>query len=92
MSCIDGFDWLTVLLGRNADGRKSSFEVNARAPPSPMQTWKCWKPVCFVSMALTQGGGGGTLNFSAYVGSGPASTLHSNKISGILNTPKYLKF
>ena len=26
------------------------------------------------------GGGGGTLNFSAYVGSGPASTLHSKNI------------
>ena len=39
------------------------------------------------------GGGGGTLIFSAYVGSDPASTVHPKKISGILNTPKkYLKF
>ena len=36
--------------------------------------------------------GGGTLNFSAYVGSDPASTLHPRKISGISSTQKYLKF
>ena len=37
--------------------------------------------------------GGGTLNFSTYVGSDLASTLHLDKISGILSTPKkYLKF
>ena len=36
---------------------------------------------------------GGTLVFSAYVGSDPASTVHPQKISGISNTPKkYLKF
>ena len=36
---------------------------------------------------------GGTLIFSTYVGSGPASTVHSKKISGISSTPKkYLKF
>ena len=36
---------------------------------------------------------GGTLIFSAYVGSDPASTVHPKKISGISNTPKkYLKF
>ena len=36
---------------------------------------------------------GGTLIFSAYVGSDPASTVHPQKISGISNTPKnYLKF
>ena len=35
---------------------------------------------------------GGTLNFSTYVGSDPASTLHPKKISGISSTPKkYLK-
>ena len=34
------------------------------------------------------GGGGGTLIFSAYVGSDPASTVHPQKISGILSTPK----
>ena len=42
-----------------------------------------------------QGGGEGrgTLIFSAYVGSDPASTVHPKKISGISNTPKkYLKF
>ena len=33
-------------------------------------------------------GGGGTLNFSTYVGSDLASTLHPDKISGILSTPK----
>ena len=39
------------------------------------------------------GGGGGTLIFSTYVGSGPASTVHLQKISGISSTPKkYLKF
>ena len=38
-------------------------------------------------------GGGGTLIFSAYVGSDPASALHPQKISGISSTPKkYLKF
>ena len=37
--------------------------------------------------------GGGTLNVSAYVGLGPASTLHPQKISGISNTPNFvLKF
>ena len=37
--------------------------------------------------------GGGTLMFSAYVGSDPASTVYPKKISGILSTPqKYLKF
>ena len=36
---------------------------------------------------------GETLIFSAYVGSGPASTVHPIKISGIPSTPKkYLKF
>ena len=40
----------------------------------------------------TQGGGGGTLIFSAYVGSDPASAFHPPKISGISSTPKkYLK-
>ena len=33
-------------------------------------------------------GGGGTLNFSIYIGSGLASTLHIEKISGISSTPK----
>ena len=38
-------------------------------------------------------GGGGTLIFSAYVGSDPASALHPKRISGISSTPKkYLKF
>ena len=36
------------------------------------------------------GGGGGTLVFSAYVGSDPASTVHPKKLSEISNTP--LKF
>ena len=36
---------------------------------------------------------GGTLIFSAYVGSDPASTVHPKKISEISNTlKKYLKF
>ena len=36
---------------------------------------------------------GGTLLFSSYVGSGPASTVHPQKIPGISSTPKkYLKF
>ena len=39
------------------------------------------------------GGGEGTLIFSAYVGSDPASTVQPKKISGISGTPKkYLKF
>ena len=33
------------------------------------------------------GGGGGTLIFSSYVGSGQASTVHPQKISGISSTP-----
>ena len=38
-------------------------------------------------------GGGGILTVSSYVSSGPASTPHSQKISGIPSTPKkYLKF
>ena len=38
-------------------------------------------------------GGGGTLIFSAYVGSDPASTVHPQKILEISRTPKmYLKF
>ena len=37
----------------------------------------CWSPR----------GGGGTLIFSAYVGSDPASTLHPKKLSGISSTP-----
>ena len=36
---------------------------------------------------------GGYSNFSAYVGSDPASTVHPQKILGISSTPKkYLKF
>ena len=35
-----------------------------------------------------KGGGGGTLIFSAYVGSDPASTLHHKKKSGISSIPK----
>ena len=27
MFCIDGYDWLIVLLGRNADSRKSNYSV-----------------------------------------------------------------
>ena len=39
------------------------------------------------------GGGGGYSHFSSYVGSGPASSVHPKKISGISSTPKkYLKF
>ena len=33
-------------------------------------------------------GGGGTLMFSSYVGSDPASTVHPPKISGISSIPK----
>ena len=38
MLCIHGFDWLTVLLGRNADSRKATMVsmVNARTPPKKM--------------------------------------------------------
>ena len=44
-------------------------------------------------VATPGGGGGGYSNFSAYVGSDLASTVHPKKISGISNTPKkYLKF
>ena len=39
------------------------------------------------------GGGGGTLTFSSYVGSAPASAINPPKISGIPSTQKeYLKF
>ena len=34
------------------------------------------------------GGGGGYSHYSSYVASGPASTVHPKKISGILSTPK----
>ena len=34
------------------------------------------------------GGGGGTLIFSSYVGSGPASTVHPKKVSENSSTPK----
>ena len=54
--------------------------------------WLCGRP----------GGGGGTLIFSAYVGSDPASTVHPKNISGFQAPPKksgissnpkkYLKF
>ena len=37
---------------------------------------------------LTPGGGGGTLKFSAYVGSDQGSTVHPKKIIEILATPK----
>ena len=40
------------------------------------------KPEC------PRGRGGGTLFFSAYVGSDPASTVHPKKISGISSTQK----
>ena len=43
-------------------------------------------------IASTSAQGGGTLNFSTYVGSGPASTLHPPKISGISITPPPPKF
>ena len=54
--------------------------------------------VCLCVCVCGGGGGGflprgGTLIFSAYVGSDPASTVHPKKISGISSTPKkYLKF
>ena len=30
MFCIDGCDWLTVLLGRNADSRKSNYRLYSK--------------------------------------------------------------
>ena len=45
-----------------------------------------------VVMRQSWGGGGGTLIFSSYVGSGPASTVHPKNISGISSTQKKLKF
>ena len=47
-----------------------------------------------VVMRQSQRGGGGTLIFSPYVGSGPASTVHPlKKKTEISRTPKkYLKF
>ena len=39
----------------------------------------------------SQGGGGGSLIFSSYVGSGPASTLHPKKISGISSNQKNIE-
>ena len=42
---------------------------------------------------FSPGGGGGTLIFSAYVGSDPVSTVHPRKMSEISSTPKkYLIF
>ena len=37
-------------------------------------------------------GGGGTLNFSSYVGSGPASTVHQKKNQEFQTPPKNLNF
>ena len=63
---------------------------NTREPPPPPGCgwggvewgWGEWR-----------GPRGGTLNFSTYVGLDLASTLHPQKILGILSTPKkYLKF
>ena len=47
-------------------------------------------PVCNFSQGFLPqgGGGGGTVFFSVYVGSDPASTVHPKKISGISRTPK----
>ena len=66
---------------------------------------KCRKNACVESVCkcscsppapgndYSPGGGGGILNFFSYVGSGPASTLHPPKVSGISSIPKrYLKF
>ena len=56
-------------------------------------TKNCLKRPLSKSSDDTQGGGGGTLIFSAYVDSDPASNVHSKKISRISSTPKkYLKF
>ena len=47
--------------------------------------------ICFFRNTCTEprgGGGGGALNFSSYVGSGPASTLHSPKKQEFQETPK----
>ena len=45
-------------------------------------------PDTVIDLGVGQGGGGGIYLFSSYVGSGPASTLHLQKISGISSTPK----
>ena len=44
---------------------------------------KCLIGDQFNTQSQGGGGGGGTLIFSAYVGSVPASTVHTKKISGI---------
>ena len=44
--------------------------------------------ISVISLRYARGGGGGTLIFSSYVGSDPASTVHPQKISGISSTPK----
>ena len=63
---------------------------NTREPPPPGLSVG-WSGVG--ESGEDPGGGGGTLNFSTYVGPDLASTLHPDKISGILSTPKkYLKF
>ena len=41
-----------------------------------------------VGVVVCSPGGGGVLIFFSYVGSGPASTVHPKKISGIPSTPK----
>ena len=50
-------------------------------------------PVKYFTDRSKAQGGGGTLIYSAFVGSDPASTVHPPKKSGISSTPKkYLKF
>ena len=51
-------------------------------PPNSRVTTQC------KGATYTAGGGGGSLIFSAYVGSDPASTIHPQKIPGISATSK----
>ena len=46
-----------------------------------------WLKVSSDRLGEAQGGGGGTLIFSAYVGSDPAPALHPINISGTSSTP-----
>ena len=60
--------------------------VCMKIPENPPGLWVGWGGVGLGRVARTRGGG--TLNFSTYVGSDLASTLHPPpKISGILSTP-----
>ena len=71
--------------------------IGARGPPFEelcrLQSLDTFVVTCMCPRGGGGGGGGGTLIFSAYVGSGPASTVHPKKYQEFQAPPKkYLKF